>query len=111
MCIRDRFTTLATGLFLAGLGQASLFKLDVVQWSAGLDGFEKLGQGSLLGIPMPIIVFALACIAMAILLNQTRIGAYIYAVSYTHLDVYKRQDYGRAYRAFVAKQKPVFEGN
>ena len=74
------FTTLATGLFLAGLGQASLFKLDVVQWSAGLDGFEKLGQGSLLGIPMPIIVFALACIAMAILLNQTRIGAYIYAI-------------------------------
>jgi ribose transport system permease protein len=31
------FTTLASGLFLAGLGQAALFKLDVVQWSPGLD--------------------------------------------------------------------------
>jgi ribose transport system permease protein len=74
------FTTLASGLFLAGLGQALLFKLDVVQWSSGLDGFEKLGQGSALGIPMPIIVFGLACAAVAILLNRTRLGAYIYAV-------------------------------
>jgi ribose transport system permease protein len=73
------FTTLASGLFLAGLGQASLFSLDVVQWSPGLDGFERLGQGNLFGIPMPIIMFALSCIAVA-LLRQTRIGAYIYAI-------------------------------
>src|SRR5579872_234573 len=33
------FATLATGIFLAGLGQAALFKLDVVQWSPGLEGF------------------------------------------------------------------------
>ena len=74
------FTTLASGLFLAGLGQAALFKLDVVQWSPGLDGFEHLGQGNLLGIPMPVVMFALACIAVAFLLRQTRLGAYIYAI-------------------------------
>jgi len=74
------FTTLASGLFLAGLGQASLFKLDVVQWSPGLNGFEHLGQGSIFGIPMPIIMFALSCIVVAVLLRQTRIGAYIYAI-------------------------------
>ena len=74
------FTTLATGLFLAGLGQALLFNLDVVQWSPGLDGFEKLGQGVVLGIPMPIIVFALACVVVGLLLTRTRIGAYIYAI-------------------------------
>jgi ribose transport system permease protein len=74
------FTTLASGLFLAGLGQAALFKLDVVQWSPGLDGFERLGQGSLLGIPMPIIMFALSCVAVAFFLRQTRLGAYIYAI-------------------------------
>ena len=45
------FTTLASGLFLAGLGQAALFKLDVVQWSPGLDGFERLGQGNVLEHP------------------------------------------------------------
>jgi ribose transport system permease protein len=54
------FTTLASGLFLAGLGQAALFKLDVVQWSTGLDGFEHLGQGNLLGVPMPVVMFAIA---------------------------------------------------
>jgi ribose transport system permease protein len=74
------FATLATGLFLAGLGQAALFSLDVVQWSPGLDGFERLGQGNLLGIPMPIVMFALSCVAVALLLRRTRIGAYIYAI-------------------------------
>src|SRR5450432_360207 len=39
------FATLATGLFMAGLGQAFLFQLDVVQWSPGMDGFQRLGQG------------------------------------------------------------------
>jgi ribose transport system permease protein len=74
------FTTLASGLFLAGLGQAALFKLDVVQWSPGLDGFEKLGQGNLFGIPMPIVMFALFCVAVAFFLRRTRLGAYIYAI-------------------------------
>ncbi|MGN6115598.1 MAG: ABC transporter permease [Nitrobacter sp.] len=74
------FTTLASGLFLAGLGQAALFKLDVVQWSPGLNGFEHLGQGNVLGIPMPVIMFALSCIVVGFLLRQTRIGAYIYAI-------------------------------
>jgi ribose transport system permease protein len=74
------FTTLATGLFLAGLGQAVLFKLDVVQWSEGMSGFEHLGQGSLLGVPTPVIAFAIVCIVVAFILRQTRIGAYIYAI-------------------------------
>jgi ribose transport system permease protein len=74
------FTTLASGLFLAGLGQAALFKLDVVQWSPGMDGFERLGQGNVLGIPMSIVMFVLACAVVAFLLRRTRIGAYIYAI-------------------------------
>jgi len=74
------FTTLASGLLLAGLGQALLFKLDVVQWSPGMDGFDFLGQGNLLGVPMPIILFGIACVLVAFLLRQTRIGAYIYAI-------------------------------
>jgi len=74
------FATLATGLFVAGLGQAALFQLDVVQWSPGMEGFERLGQGTILGIPTPIIMFAIACIVVALLLRQTRWGAYIYAI-------------------------------
>ena len=74
------FATLASGIFLAGFGQAALFELDVVQWSDGMAGFERLGQGSVLGVPMPIIMFAFACLAVAFLLRATRWGAYIYAI-------------------------------
>ncbi|HTB37600.1 MAG TPA: ABC transporter permease [Reyranella sp.] len=74
------FATLASGLFLAGLGQAALFKLDVVQWSPGLEGFERLGQGAMLGIPMPIVMFVGACIVVALFLRRTRLGAFIYAI-------------------------------
>jgi ribose transport system permease protein len=74
------FATLATGLLLAGLGQSLLFQLDVVQWSDGMKGFERLGQGSVLGVPTPIIMFALACAVVAFLLRRTRWGAYIYAI-------------------------------
>jgi ribose transport system permease protein len=74
------YATLASGLFLAGLGQAALFRLDVVQWSPGLDGFQFLGQGNLLGVPMPIIVFAAMCLVAALFLRWTRLGTFIYAL-------------------------------
>lgn len=74
------FATLATGLFLAGLGQAAFFQLDVVQWSDGMHGFEKLGQGLVLGVPMPILMFGLTCALVALLLRGTRWGAFIYAL-------------------------------
>jgi ribose transport system permease protein len=74
------FATLASGLLVAGLGQAKLFQLDVVQWSDGMAGFEKLGQGSIFGIPTSIVMFAIACAVVFVLLRWTRWGAYIYAV-------------------------------
>ena len=74
------FATLATGLFLAGFGQAWLFQLDVVQWSEGMKGFEKIGQGAVFGVPTPILMFALACLVVAFLLRMTRWGGYIYAI-------------------------------
>ncbi len=74
------YATLASGLLLAGLGQAALFKLDVVQWSPGLEGFQFLGQGYVLGIPMPILVFAATCLVIALFLRRTRLGTFIYAL-------------------------------
>lgn len=74
------FTTLASGLFLAGLGQVAFFQLDVVQWPASLNSFSWLGQGALFGIPMPIIMFGLAALVTAFFLRQTRLGAYVYAI-------------------------------
>jgi ribose transport system permease protein len=74
------FTTLASGLFLAGLGQVAFFQLDVVQWPAKLDGLAWLGRGALYGVPTPVIMFALATIVVGLFLRYTRVGAYVYAI-------------------------------
>jgi ribose transport system permease protein len=74
------FTTLASGLFLAGLGQVALFRLDIVQWSPQLDAFAWIGRGKLAGIPMPVIVFGAVALLVAFFLRKTRLGTYVYAV-------------------------------
>lgn len=74
------FTTLASGLFLAGLGQAFFFQLEVVQWPAALDSLAWLGRGTLAGVPMPVVMFGLSAAAMAFFLRRMRAGAFIYAL-------------------------------
>ena len=74
------FTTLASGLFLAGLGQAFIFQLEVVQWSEGMDAIAWMGRGDLVGVPMPVIMFGLTCSLMAVFLRKMRAGAFIYAI-------------------------------
>lgn len=74
------FTTLASGLFLAGLGQAFFFQLEVVQWPAALDPIAGFGRGSFLGLPMPVVMFGLASAAIAFFLRRLRAGAFVYAI-------------------------------
>lgn len=73
------FTTLASGLFLAGLGQVAFFQLDLVPWSAKLDVVSAFGRGTLAGIPLPIVMFGLAILLCVFLLRFTRFGTYLYA--------------------------------
>lgn len=74
------FTTLASGLFLAGFGQVFFFEVDVVQWSAPLDILAWVGRGDVLGIPKPVIMFAIAAFIVTFLLRKTRFGAFTYAI-------------------------------
>jgi ribose transport system permease protein len=74
------FTTLGTGIFLAGLGQAAFFQVDVVQWQSNLDVISWFGRGTLLGIPMPIAMFGGAAALTSLFLQRTRLGNYIYAI-------------------------------
>jgi len=74
------FTTLASGLFLAGLGQVALFRLDIVQWSPQLDSFAWVGRDTLAGVPMPVIVFGAVALLVSFFLRKTRLGTYVYAV-------------------------------
>ena len=74
------FTTLASGLFLAGLGQVAFFRLDIVQWSPALDTLSWVGRGTLLGVPMPVIMFGVVAVLVSLFLRRTRLGTYIYAI-------------------------------
>ena len=74
------FTTLAMGLVIYGSGRAFLFQVDVQNTPAGVAWFEFLGRGTLLGLPMPIVAFAvLAAASWAVLPGRTGFGRFIYA--------------------------------
>ena len=74
------FTTLASGLFLAGLGQVAFFRLDIVQWSPQLDFLSWVGRGTLVGVPMPVIMFGVVALFVSFFLRRTRLGTYVYAI-------------------------------
>lgn len=78
--ISPLFTTLGTGIFLAGMGQAVFFPLDVVPWVPQLKALDWIGSGPVLEVPKPIIMFALAGIAMMLFLRRTRLGQFVYAI-------------------------------
>lgn len=64
--------TIARGLALVASGGRPVTDLS--------DGFNFIGGGDLLGIPVPILIFAAVILASAFVLNKTRIGRYMYAV-------------------------------
>ena len=74
------FTTLASGLFLAGLGQAFFFQLEVVQWPANMDSIAWMGRGTFVGLPMPVVMFAVAAAGLSLFLKRMRAGTFIYAI-------------------------------
>jgi ribose transport system permease protein len=74
------FTTLASGLFLAGLGQVAFFRLDIVQWSPQLNTLSWIGRSTLLGVPMPLIMFGGVAALVSLFLRRTRPGWFIYAI-------------------------------
>lgn len=78
--ISPLFTTLGTGIFLAGMGQAFFFPLDVVQWVPALNELEWIGTGPIFFIPKPLIMFALTAAVLTFFLRKSRLGNYIYAV-------------------------------
>lgn len=78
--ISPLFTTLGTGIFLAGMGQALFFPLDVVPWVPAMDPLNWVGSEPVGPVPKPIVMFALSALAMTFFLRKTRLGTYVYAV-------------------------------
>jgi ribose transport system permease protein len=74
------FSTLAMGTFIYGLGRLKMIPLDVVYAPENAAWFTRIGQGEVLGVPMPVIVFAGVAAALALFLRTTRAGRYLYAM-------------------------------
>jgi ribose/xylose/arabinose/galactoside ABC-type transport system permease subunit len=44
------------------------------------DSYDRIGGGSFLGIPVPVVIFLLVVVSGAFILHYTRFGRYIYAI-------------------------------
>ncbi|MEO3388225.1 ABC transporter permease [Mesorhizobium sp. CAU 1741] len=74
------FATLAMGTLVYGFGRYFLFSLDVAYLPDAAQSLLWLGQGRLIGVPVPIFVFAAVCIVSALFLRYARSGRYLRAV-------------------------------
>jgi len=72
--------------FIATLGMMTAGRGIALIYSGGRpisslkDGFNWLGQGDVMGIPVPILLFAVVVVVASVLLNRTRFGRYTYAI-------------------------------
>lgn len=74
------FATLAVSAIVYGMGRGIIATLDVNNVPDGLDWFIFLGRGNLLGIPMPIWMFAVTATLLGLFLRKTGLGRFIYAI-------------------------------
>jgi ribose transport system permease protein len=74
------FSTLAMGTLIYGFGRYFLFSLDVAYMPESARPLLWLGQGVLFGVPVPIFVFALVCLAGTLFLRYARSGRYLRGV-------------------------------
>ncbi|MBX5454614.1 MAG: ABC transporter permease [Acidobacteriia bacterium] len=74
------FATLAMGTLIYGFGRYLLFSLDVIYLPNNARYLLWLGQGSVFGIPVPILVFAVVCLGGYLFLRYTKAGRYLRAV-------------------------------
>lgn len=79
--IPSLFATLAMATFVYGFGRAHLIVgTDVVYMPKTMGWIVALGQGKLLGIPMPVVVAAAMALIVFLFLKFTKVGNFIYAI-------------------------------
>lgn len=74
------FATLATAACVYGFGRFRLIQTDLVYVTPAVGNLVELGQGRLLGVPMPVVVFAAIAALVAVVLHFTKFGRFTYAV-------------------------------
>jgi ribose transport system permease protein len=74
------FATLAISSVVYGLGKGYLFELDINTAPSDIQWFNFIGQGNILGIPMPIVVYGILMLIVFLFLRKTNIGRFIYCI-------------------------------
>jgi ribose transport system permease protein len=73
------FATFGSGLLVVGLTRWLFVKSYVLEVPPGHDLVLTLGRGKLLGIPVPVLVFAAVALVVHLVLSRTILGRFIYA--------------------------------
>jgi len=74
------FATLAMGTLIYGIVRLGLIDLDVIYLPPAAESISWLGGGLFLGIPVPVILFGVICIAGHLFLRHTKHGRFIYSI-------------------------------
>lgn len=74
------FATLAMGIVVYGFGKSLLVPIEAVYVTGGESWFYSIGSGRLLGVPTPVIVFALVAAAAWLFLRYLKPGRFIYGM-------------------------------
>lgn len=74
------FATLAAGSVIYGTGRTFFFTLEMQNVPPDTDWFSLIGQGSLFGVPVTIVAFAILCLLFHLALTYTRFGWITYAM-------------------------------
>jgi ribose transport system permease protein len=74
------FATLAMGSVVYGFGRSKLINADVMYPPSQTGWIGWIGSGRLVGIPVPILVFAILCGLIASFLSYSKYGRFIYAL-------------------------------
>lgn len=74
------FATLAMGTLVYGLIRLFVIQLEVIYLPPAAEEFVWLGNGTVYGIPVPVLAFALVCILGHLMLTGTRRGRFIYSI-------------------------------
>lgn len=73
------FATLASGLLVYGIARTTLLDGVIADLPRDRGFVTALGQGTVLGVPVPVLLFAAVAVLAYLLLSRTTIGRFIYA--------------------------------
>jgi ribose transport system permease protein len=72
------FTTLASGIFVYGVGRWLMLDGIITYVPASLTFIITLGQGEIFGVPVPILIFAMVALFGHFILSRTTAGRFVY---------------------------------